>query len=76
MLHEIEKPDPGGGRASGCLHSWRDLQSDKYPLSAVTSSPFEFAAFDPARMISARYGISLTLAVVVAALAGFHGGQR
>jgi hypothetical protein len=79
---------PGVARRGGCLvvcsgehddgaHQQSQVASQEYRdrTNDVQHHSFEFVAADPARFLAARYGLPISIAVVVADAAGLHGGR-
>jgi hypothetical protein len=78
---------PGVARRGGCLVVCSGEHDDGPQQSQVASQEyrdrtndvqhhsFEFVAADPARFLAARYGLPISIAVVVADAAGLHGGR-
>ena len=80
--------DPGVARRGRCLvicsgeyddgaHQQSQFVSQVYRdrTNEVQHHSFEFVAADPARFLAARYGLPISMAVVIADAAGLHGGR-
>jgi hypothetical protein len=76
MPHKITKPGRlANGRASGLRFSGQETHSDNSPPPRGFSSAIDFVAIDVAIYIAARYGLTPSIAAVIARCAGLHGGR-